>query len=333
MRNDILVLGAGAWGTAIANLLAENCNKKILLWAFEKKVSDSINNKQINTLFLPKIKLNKNVLAINNFYGIRPVYIFIVVPSQFVYSIVKKYTDSISNEHRKKISVIICSKGLDLKRRLLLSDVLKTIFPLKKIAILSGPSFANLVAEGQPTAVTVSSKNLKLAEKVRSLLINKKFRVYINDDIIGVQIYGAIKNILAIAAGITEGLGYGENARAAIICRGINEIEKVSLAFGGKKQTSLSLSGIGDIFLTCSSVSSRNYTFGFLIGKGKSKSEILKKNSTVTEGFENVKALYLIKKKHNLDTPILDSIYKILVKGYSVKKIVNFLLARPLKKE
>ena len=333
MRNDILVLGAGAWGTAIANLLAENSNKKILLWAFEKKVSDSINNKQINTLFLPKIKLNKNILSINNFYGIKPVYIFIAVPSQFVYSIVKNYVDSVPKEYRKKISIIICSKGFDLKRRLLLSDVLKTIFPLKKIGILSGPSFAKLVAEGKPTAVTIASKNLKLAEKVRDLLSNKKFRVYINNDIIGVQVNGAIKNVLAIAAGITEGLGYGENARAAIICRGINEIEKVSLAFGGKKQTTLSLSGIGDIFLTCSSISSRNYAFGFFIGKGKSKNEILKKNSTVTEGIENAKSLYLIKKKYNLDTPILDSIYKILVKGYTVKRVVNLLLARPLKKE
>ena len=206
MRNDILVLGAGAWGTAIANLLAENCNKKIFLWAYEKKVSDSINNKQINTFFLPKIKLNKNILAINNFQGVRPAYIFIVVPSQFVYSIVKNYSDSISKDSRKKISIIICSKGFDLKRRLLLSDVLKSIFPLKKIAILSGPSFADLVAQGKPTAVTVASKNLKLSEKVRGLLINKKFRVYINNDIIGVQIYGAIKNILAIAAGITEGI-------------------------------------------------------------------------------------------------------------------------------
>ena len=132
MRNEILVLGAGAWGTAIANLLADNCNKKILLWAFEKKVCDSINNKQINTMFLPKIKLNKNVLAINNFQAVRPAYIFIVVPSQFVYAIVKNYADSISKEHREKISVIICSKGFDLKRRLLLSDILKTIFPLKK---------------------------------------------------------------------------------------------------------------------------------------------------------------------------------------------------------
>ena len=170
MRNDILVLGAGAWGTAIANLLAENCNKKIFLWAYEKKVSDSINNKQINNFFLPKIKLNKNILAINDFQGVKPAYIFIVVPSQFVYRIVKNYSDSISKDSRKKISIIICSKGFDLKRRLLLSDVLKSIFPLKKIAILSGPSFADLVAQGKPTAVTVASKNLKLSEKVRDLL-------------------------------------------------------------------------------------------------------------------------------------------------------------------
>ena len=143
MRSDLLVLGAGAWGTAIANLLAENCNKKIFLWAYEKKVSDSINNKQMNTSFLPKIKLNKNILAINSLQGIRPAYIFIVVPSQFVYSIVKNYSDSISKDSREKISIIICSKGFDLKRRLFLSDVLKSIFPLKNIEILSGRSFAD----------------------------------------------------------------------------------------------------------------------------------------------------------------------------------------------
>ena len=263
MRKDILVLGAGAWGTAIANLLAENCNKKIFLWAFERRVSDSINNKQINTLFLPKVKLNKNILAINDFQGVRPAYIFIVVPSQFVYSIVKNYSDSISKDSKEKNINNNLFKGLRSKKKIIIKRCFKVYIPIKKIAILSGPSFADLVAQGKPTAVTVASKNLKLSEKVRGLLINKKFRVYINNDIIGVQIYGAIKNILAIAAGITEGLGYGENARAAIICRGINEIEKVSLAFGGKKQTTLSLSGIGDIFLTCSSVSSRNYTFGF----------------------------------------------------------------------
>ena len=123
MRNDILVFGAGAWGTALANLLAENCNKKVFLWAYEKKVFNSINSKQINTFFLPKIKLNKNVLAINNFQGVRPAYIFVVVPSQFVYSIVKNHSDSISKECKQKISIIICSKGFDLKRRLLLSDV------------------------------------------------------------------------------------------------------------------------------------------------------------------------------------------------------------------
>ena len=333
MKNEILVIGAGAWGTAIANLLAENSGKKIFLWAFEKKVADSINKKKINSQFLPKIKLNKNIVAINNFFGVKAIYIFIVVPSQFVYSIIKDYASSISKESKQKVSIIICSKGFDLKKKKLLSDVLKPLFAIKKIAILSGPSFADLVAQGKPAAITLASSNLNLSKRVRDLLINKKFRVYINNDIIGVQIYGAVKNILAIAAGITEGLGYGENARAAIICRGINEIERVSLALGGKKQTTLSLAGIGDIFLTCSSISSRNYAFGFLIGKGKNKNNILKKKNTVTEGLENAKSLYLIKKKYNLDTPILDAIYKILVKEYPVRKIVSLLLARPLKKE
>ena len=333
MNNKILVLGAGAWGTAIANLLAMNHNKRIFLWAFEKKVSDEINKKKTNSQFLPKMQLNKNIVAISEFSQIVPNYIFIVVPSQFVFVVVKKYIDSITKESKKKISVIICSKGFDLKKKLLLTDVLKPFFSLKRIAILSGPSFAKLVIQNKPTAVTVASSNLVLSKKVRELLKNKQFRVYINNDIIGVQIYGAIKNILAIAAGITEGLGYGENARAAIICRGINEIEKVSIAFGGKKQTTLSLSGVGDIFLTCSSVSSRNYKFGVLIGKGKNKNDILKSSNTVTEGVENSKSLYLIKKKYNLDTPILDSIYKILVRGYSVNKIANLLLSRPLKKE
>lgn len=333
MKDDILVLGAGAWGTAIANLLAENHNKSIYLWAYEKRVSVSINKNKINSEFLPNIILNKNVIAVNNFTKINPTFIFVVVPSQFVYSIMKKYVSGIPKERKKKISIIICSKGFDLKRKLLLSDVLKPIFSLKKIAILSGPSFANLVAQKRPTAITLASNNINLSKKIRGLLANKKFRVYINNDIIGVQINGATKNVLAIAAGITEGLGYGENARAAIICRGIKEIEKVSIACGGKKQTTLSLSGIGDIFLTCSSTSSRNYVFGYLIGKGKNKNTILKKKNTITEGLENTKSLYLIKKQYNLDTPILDAIYKILVKGHPVKKIVNLLLLRPLREE
>ena len=161
MKDDILVLGAGAWGTAIANLLAENYNKKILLWAFEKKVSDSINKKQINTFFLPKIKLNKNVLAINNFHGIRPDYIFIVVPSQFVYSIVKNYTDSISKDSREKISIIICSKGFDLKRRLLLSDVLNTLFPLKKYCNFKWTFFCKFSGTGEAYCCNCSIEKFK----------------------------------------------------------------------------------------------------------------------------------------------------------------------------
>ena len=333
MKKNILVLGAGAWGTAIANLLAENIKEDVLIWGYEKKVVDEINNLSTNNIFLPKVKLNRNLIATNSYIGKKANIIFIVVPSQYVSNIVKEYLSVLSPKDISRISLVICSKGFDLKRRKLLSQVLEVYCQLSKIAILSGPSFAKLVANKKPTAITIASNNKYLANKISELLHNNYFRVYINNDIISVQINGALKNVLATAAGLTEGLGYGENARAAIICRGINEIEKISIAFGGKKQTTLSLSGIGDIFLTCSSVSSRNYKFGFLIGKGKNKDDILESNNNVTEGVENSKSLYLIKKKYNLDTPILDSIYKILVKGYSVSKIVNLLLSRPLKKE
>ncbi len=333
MKKNILVLGAGAWGTAIANLLAENQEDKIFLWAFEKSVVNEINTKRLNSCYLPKIKLNHNVEAINNFKNIVVKYLFIVVPSQFVFTIVKKYLKQLTNVNKNKISLIICSKGFDVKKKMLLSEVLKPLCTLSRIVILSGPSFARLVAEKKPTAVTIASKNLRVADRVRGLLNNKNFRVYINKDIIGVQVNGAIKNILAIAAGITDGLGYGENARAAIICRGLKEIEKVSKALGGKNFTSLSLSGIGDILLTCTSVSSRNYSFGLLIGKGMEKNKILKNQNTITEGVENAKVLYMMKKKYDLDTPILDSVYQILVKKYTLDKVVSNLFKRPLKNE
>lgn len=333
MRRSILVLGAGAWGTAIANLLADNKKSNLYLWALEKEVVDQINNRNVNDTYLSNIKLNKNIKAINDFKGVIAKYVFVAVPSQYVFIIVKKYLKQIPKNDKIKPIFILCSKGFDLKSKKLLSEVLKSLCSLKNMVVLSGPSFARLVAEKKPTALTLAYKNIDTANKVKNLLNNKNFRIYLNRDIIGVQVNGAIKNILAIAAGITDGLGYGENARAAIICRGICEIEKISKTFGGKKTSTLSLSGIGDILLTCTSESSRNYSFGFSLGRGKNKNEILGNKNTITEGLENSKALYLIKKKYNLDTPILDSVYKILIKKHSITNVVNELLERPLRNE
>ena len=227
MSDHIIVLGAGAWGTAVANLLANNINKEIILWAFENEVVNDINEKNINSIFLSKIKLNKNIKAVSNFKGIVSRYVFVVVPSKFVYSVVKKYMDNLRRVDKNNMSIVICSKGFDPKKKLILSDVIKPLISIKKIAILSGPSFAKLVAENKPAAITLASKNVKLLREVRNLLANKNFRVYTSNDIIGVQINGTVKNILAIAAGIAEGLDYGENARAALITRGILEIKKI----------------------------------------------------------------------------------------------------------
>ena len=333
MKENILVLGAGAWGTAIANLLAENTNENVLIWGYEKKVVNEINNLSTNNTFLPKVKLNKKLIATNSYTGKKANTIFIVVPSQYVSDIIKKYVASFPVKDNLSLSLVICSKGFDLKRKKLLSQVLEAYCPLSKMAILSGPSFAKLVANKKPTALTLASNNKYLAKKISLLLHNNYFRVYINNDIISVQINGALKNVLAIAAGITEGLGYGENARAAIISRGLVEIEKISFALGGKKGSVLGLSGIGDILLTCTSTSSRNFSFGKEVGEGKNIKDILKNKNTVTEGIENAKAAYLIKKQHNLDTPIIDAVYKVIVRKSSIKKIVNDLLSRPLKNE
>ena len=333
MKENILVLGAGAWGTTLANLLAENIKRDVLIWGYEKKVVDEINNLSTNNIFLPKVKLNKNLIAVNSYVGKPASIIFIVVPSQYVSDIIKKYIASLPSKDSSILSLVICSKGFDLKRRKLLSESLEVYCPLSKIAILSGPSFAKLVATKKPTAITLASKNKHLAIKISKLLHNNYFRVYINKDIISVQINGALKNVLAIAAGLREGLGYGENARAAIISRGLVEIEKISIALGGKKGSVLSLSGIGDIILTCTSTSSRNFSFGKEVSEGKSISDILKNKNTVTEGIENTKAAYLIKKKYNLDTPIIDAVYNVIVRKQSIKTVVNDLLSRPLRNE
>ena len=333
MEKNILVLGAGAWGTAIANLLAYNSNEKVYIWAKEKQVKEEINKFKKNSLFLPKVKLNTNLIAINNYQKHYAKYLFLVVPSQYVFKTIKNYLKFIPKDKVSEIKVIICSKGIDLKRKKFLSEVIENHVLIKNISILSGPSFAKLVALQKPTALTLAGKNLKTIQKIRELLHNNFFRVYLSKDIIGVQINGALKNVLAIAAGLTDGLGYGENARAAIIARGLSEIEKISVAQGGMKNTITGLSGFGDILLTCTSVSSRNYYLGKLIGQGNSVAEILKKKKSITEGVENSKAVKILKKDLFLDTPILDAVYKIIIKKRSLEKTVKDLLSRPLKTE
>ncbi len=331
--SEVLVLGGGAWGTALANLLAENTNKPVYLWSYEKEVANTINSKLINKKYLPSKKINKKIIASSSLPKFYISVVFVVIPSQYIFDFFKKFEKYFINNKKNVYNFIICSKGIDLKRKKLLSDIVKKFFPKSNIAILSGPSFAIDVLNEKPTAVTLATKSPKLASISLNLLSNRYFRVYLSKDIIGVQINGAMKNILAIAAGLTEGLRLGENARAAILARGIKEIIRLTVAFGGKKETVLGLSGIGDIVLTCVSKSSRNYKLGLMLGEGQDLKDILQKSNHVAEGLENIKVVYYLKKKYKVNMPILTAIYNVLVKKYSFDKVIQQLLSRPIKDE
>ena len=329
------VIGAGSWGTAIANTIANKSNEKVYLWSRELEVVDTINNFNENKKFLPDVKLNKLVNAENNIKNAISEIAFITVPAQYIRNILKNYLE-IGNKigiKKDNFNFVICSKGIEINSGLLLSEIISSLNKDAKIAVLSGPSFARPVASGLPTAVTIASKNKILRKKIISIVGCKLFRPYESEDIIGVQIIGALKNILAIASGITDGLGLEENARAAIITRGIKEIVALSNAMGGKSETILSLSGIGDIILTCTSESSRNYFLGKSIGLDGDLSSMEIKKSSVTEGVHTSKAIFNLIKKYKLDLPIMESVNSILNKEKNVREAVNQLLERPFTKD
>ncbi len=322
------ILGSGAWGTALACVLNEK--KKITLWAYEKNTADQINRYKLNKVFLPKIKIPNNVNATNNLKDVKECkFIFVCIPSNFIKKILMKF----KKFYKKEMIIIICSKGIENTSQLLLSDIIKKIIPNVKLAILSGPSFAIEVAKKKPTAVTIASKNQNDAKKLATLINSKYFRCYYTNDIIGVQFGGIIKNILAIASGITESQNLGSSAKSALITRGLFEMKKIGLAYGAKENTFYGLSGLGDLILTCNSNLSRNFVTGLLIGKGKKIKEITKIKKTISEGIINSKTIYKLSKKKRVEMPVCHSVYNILYKNYSVKKTIEKILSRDIKKE
>ena len=327
MKYNFAVVGAGAWGTALANLLAKLNDGNVIVWAKENQVINSINNSKKNELYLPKITLEKNIYATNNIEEVVASYVFYVTPAQYFHSVLTLHKNVLC----KSSSVVICSKGIDIKSGFLMSKIYKDIFSNDNFLVLSGPSFAYEIAKGLPAALTLASPDIQAAIKLSSIISSRNFRLYPSNDVIGVQLGGAIKNIYAIGSGIVKGLNYGDNAGAAFLTRSIAEIIKICEILGGKKDSIFGLSGVGDVLLTSSSNKSRNFMLGSFIGKGENINNILKNNITVAEGYFTAKALYLILKKKNIETPILDGIYNILYNSYTVEDAVNSLLDRPLK--
>ncbi len=320
------IIGGGVWGSAIAKLLSNN---KVCIITRDTNIVTSINEHRFN----PRLKyavFNENVSATADLNEAKDMdYLFLTLPSQKIRDVLSKVDLSKNTQE-----IIIASKGIEIESCSFLSDVVKEVSTHTNINILSGPCFSEEVSQNLPTAVTIASSNKKSFENINSLFHNKNFRIYYSDDLIGCQIGGALKNIYAIAAGITLGLNLGENAKSALITRSFVEISRFGESMGAKKQTIFGLSGLGDLILTCSSLKSRNTKFGQLISSTNNPDiDDILKSQQITEGYYTVKAVKNIADDKKIEMPIMNAIYNILYNQYNIKDVINNLLERPIKDE
>lgn len=321
------VIGAGAWGTALAQVLS-NEDRDVLLWAREESVVEDINKHHENTEYLPSVELNENLKATTALEDVasRDILLF-VTPAQHLRSTL----NSIKSYYRQDQVIVVCSKGIELESGMLLSQVVEDVIPEAKVAVMTGPTFASEIARGLPGAVTIGVKDADLGAMLQDTLGAKRFRPYVTTDIIGVQLGGAIKNVIAIACGVVYGRQLGESARAALLTRGVAEIARLGVAMGAKKQTLLGMCGIGDLMLTASSMQSRNFSLGAALGEGKSMESILSQRNAVTEGVHTAKATLDLAKQNAVDMPITEAVYKCLHEGLSIEDAIEDMLNRPFK--
>jgi len=311
---NVGILGAGSWGTALANILAGN-GINVTLWSRNIEVVSSINNNNINSKYFPNLVLAPNIYATSNITeALNSEILFLVIPTQHIIKILQEYKDSLHTP------LVICNKGIDTEKLLFPSQYIKNITN-NKFAILSGPNFAVEIINQLPAATIIASSNNDLASQVAKALSNDFFKCYTTDDVIGVEICGSMKNVLAIACGICQGKELGENAKSYLITKGIEEIKLLVEYLGGDSKTIFSVAGIGDIILTCNSILSRNLNFGIRLAK----KQITLKEQTV-EGFYTAKAINLITKDLNLKLPIMDAIYKIIHENYDIDLCIAELL-------
>ncbi len=327
MQEKIAVIGGGSWGTALANLLVDN-GHDVTIYVREQEIVESINNRNVNAIFFPEIKLNKALKArhfgeIDNGYE----HIVWVVPTQFTRSSIKSFYDFIKNKN-----IVIATKGIEVGTGKLVVDIFKESIE-SRLSILSGPSFAKEVILKKPTAVSVASYLDDDAIFWQKVFSNKFFRVYRTNDLKGLELGGALKNVIAIAVGISDGLSFGNNARAGLITRGLAEITRMGLKMGASLETFMGLSGMGDLVLTCTGDLSRNRQVGLEIAKGKTIAEIQSHMKMVAEGVFTAKAAYELAKELNIEMPIVTEVYKIIYEGKDPKESVIDLMNRPLKEE
>lgn len=327
--HSVAVIGGGAWGTALAALAAGN-GVDTLLWALEPETAEAINGRRENPLFLPGVSLPETLRATSELTATagRDAYLF-VSPAQHARSVL----EALRNIAPPKSPLALCSKGIERSTGRMLTDVLAESWPGARAAVLSGPSFARDVAIGMPTAVTLAAADSELGGRWMATLGAPHFRPYLSDDLIGAELGGAVKNVLAIAAGAVEGRGLGDSARAALIARGFAEFQRLGLAMGAKAETMAGLSGLGDLILTATSRQSRNMSLGLELGRGRSIDAVLAERRAVTEGVATAPAVLRMAKEAGVDMPICAAVADLVSGARGLDEIISALLARPLKSE
>ncbi|MGP1354440.1 MAG: NAD(P)H-dependent glycerol-3-phosphate dehydrogenase [Parasphingopyxis sp.] len=324
--DTIGVIGGGAWGTALAQSAVQS-GGSVMLWAREGDVVRAINDQCANPLFLPNIPLSRSIRATSQIDDLADCdAILVVTPAQHV-------RDTLSSASIGFAPLILCAKGIEAGTKKLMGEVAAEVYPGSPIAVLSGPTFAHEVAAGLPAAVTLACEDQALGKALAARLASPTFRPYLSKDVVGAEIGGAVKNVLAIACGVVEGKRLGQNARAALISRGFAEMTRFGLARGAEAETLAGLSGLGDLVLTCSSTSSRNFSLGKGLGEGRSAEELLADRTTVAEGAHTAPVLREAAHDAGVEMPITEAVCALLEGKTSVDATVEALMARPLKSE
>lgn len=330
MKKRITILGGGSWGTALAKLLSEN-GHMVTVWLRDEGQCRELTTERENKKYLPGVIIPDNIVFTSNINeSLKDAeYILIVTPTQKIRTVLKQ----IDSEYKKNKIIINASKGIEIGTMCLVSDIVSEETENCIFADITGPSIAKEVVAKMPTAITVACKDKNVASDIQDMFMSSYFRVYTNDDVVGAELGGALKNIIALGAGISDGIGYGDNAKAALMNRGIVEIARLGIAMGADIETFFGLSGIGDLMVTCMSKFSRNWNAGYLIGQGYSKEEAVNKVGMVVEGISTTYAAYELSKKLNVEMPIVNAMYDLLENNADVKETVNKLMLRDKKEE
>lgn len=319
------VIGGGAWGTALAQVSASG-GDEVVLWAREAEVVEAVNDARENSVFLKGVALSEHISATGDLGRLDDCEaILVVTPAQHMRSVLQGLEVGAR-------PLVLCAKGIEAESRLLMSEVAAECCPDAAIAVLSGPTFAHEVAQGLPTAITLACEDAAVGQQLATRIAKPHFRPYLSQDVIGAEIGGAVKNVLAIACGVVDGAKLGQNARASLIARGFAEMSRFGLARGAKPETLAGLSGLGDLVLTCSSTSSRNFSLGKGLGEGQSAASLLSDRKTVAEGAFTAPVLKQAAQAAGVEMPIVDAVCALL-NNADIKDVVSSLLSRPLRGE